>query len=70
MAVCEEKTRLTAEYQGATEFFSKSVKELQEKTGTSSMEEYERLKRASEEWRVRSEQARLGRVDGIPDMHF
>jgi len=59
MAACEEKSRLTAEYQAATESFSKSVNELRQKTGTSSAGEYERLQRVSEEWRSRSEQARL-----------
>jgi hypothetical protein len=59
MSGCEEKARLAAEYQGATESFSKSVTELRQKTGTSSAEEYNRLQRASEEWRIRSEQARL-----------
>jgi hypothetical protein len=57
MAICEGKRRLTAEYQEATEKFYRSVTELQEKMGKSSKEEY--LQRASEEWRVHSEQARL-----------
>jgi len=60
MMDCEEKARLTFEYQEATEKFSKSVTELQEKMGTASKEEYERLQRATEEARVRSEQTRLG----------
>jgi hypothetical protein len=59
MPACEEKSRLTEEYQATTERFSKSVNELQKKMGTSPKEEYERLHRASEEWRVHSEQARL-----------
>jgi hypothetical protein len=59
MNTCEEKSRLTCEYQTATETFSKSVTELQEKMGVSSKDEYERLQRISEEWRVHSEQARL-----------
>jgi hypothetical protein len=59
MAVCDEKRRLTVEYQDATEKFSQSVTELQEKMGKSSKEVYQRLQRASEEWRVHSEQARL-----------
>jgi hypothetical protein len=59
MSKCEEKNRLTCEYQTATETFSKSVTELQEKMGVSSKDEYERLQRISEEWRVHSEQARL-----------
>lgn len=58
-AACPEKKRLTAEYQGATETFSQSVSDLHAKMGVSSKEEYERLQRVSEEWRVYSEQARL-----------
>jgi hypothetical protein len=59
MAVCEEKTRLTMEYQAATATFSQSVADLHEKMGISSKDEYERLQRISEEWRVHSEQTRL-----------
>jgi hypothetical protein len=59
MAVCEEKNRLTLEYQAATATFSQSVTDLHEKMGVSSKKEYERLQRISEEWRVHSEQARL-----------
>jgi hypothetical protein len=57
--MCEEKTRLTEVYGDATEKFSHLVNELQQKVGKSLKEEYERLRRASEEWRVHSEQARL-----------
>jgi hypothetical protein len=56
---CEEKARLTGEYDDATDKFSKAVAELREKMGRSSKEEYQRLQRASEEGRVYSEQARL-----------
>jgi hypothetical protein len=59
MDICEEKVRLTGEYNAATETFSHAVAVLLEKIGTSPKEEYERLQRASEEWRVHSEQARL-----------
>jgi hypothetical protein len=59
MTVCAEKDRLTTEYQAATGTFSQSVTELHDKMGVSSKEEYERLQRVSEEWRVHSEQARL-----------
>jgi hypothetical protein len=59
MAMCKEKERLTLEYQMATETFSQSVTDLRQKMGTSSQEEYERLKRITEEWRVHSEKARL-----------
>ena len=59
MAMCEEKGRLTLEYQVATETFSQSVNDLRQKMGTSSQEEFERLKRITEEWRVHSQEARL-----------
>jgi hypothetical protein len=59
MDVCDEKSRLTREYNAATETFSRSVAELLEKMGVVPKEEYERLQRVSEEWRVHSEQARL-----------
>jgi CHASE3 domain sensor protein len=57
--MCGEKDRLALEYQEATAQFSQSVADLREKMGTSSQEEYERLKRTTEQWRVRSEEARL-----------
>lgn len=56
---CEEKNRLTAEYEEATGKFAAAVTESQRKTGTSSKEEYERLNRAANESRVKSEHARL-----------
>lgn len=56
---CEEKTRLTTEYEAATGKFAAAVTELQRKTGTSPKEEYERLNRAANESRVKSEHARL-----------
>ena len=59
MTNCEEKTRLAAEYDTATAKFSAAVKKLREKMGTSPKEEYERLDRAANEARVKSEQSRL-----------
>jgi hypothetical protein len=56
---CEEKTRLTIAYQEATEKFSTSVTELEQSMGRVSKEEYARLQRASDEWRVHSEERRL-----------
>ena len=56
---CEEKTRLTTEYEAATGKFAAAVTELQRKTGTSQKYEYERLYRAANESRVKSEHARL-----------
>jgi hypothetical protein len=49
MVTCEEKGRLTREYQKATKTFSESVAELQQKMGRSSKEEYKRLQRANED---------------------
>jgi hypothetical protein len=57
---CEEKARLVAEYGAATKKFSGAVAELQRKMGTSPKSEYERLSRAADDARVKSEQARLG----------
>jgi hypothetical protein len=56
---CDEKTRLAQQYEFATAQFSKAVKELSQKIGTSSKEEYARLDRVANESRVKSEQARL-----------
>lgn len=56
---CDEKTRLATEYEDATTKFSHAVTELRQKTGVSPKEEYERLDRAANEARVKSEQARL-----------
>jgi hypothetical protein len=57
--VCEEKTRLVSEFEAATKKFAEAVTELQHKMGTSPRTEYERLSRATDEARVKSEQARL-----------
>jgi len=56
---CEEKNRLVAQYEAATTNFSEAVAELRKKMGTSTKEEYQRLERATNEARVKSEQARL-----------
>jgi hypothetical protein len=56
---CEEKQLLGSEYEAATKNFSRTVSELQQNMGVSSKAEYERLARASDEARVKSEQARL-----------
>jgi hypothetical protein len=56
---CEEKSRLAKEYEAATTNFSAAVTELRQKIGTSPKEEYDRLDRASNEARLKSEQARL-----------
>jgi hypothetical protein len=56
---CEEKARLTQEYEAATAKFAEAVGQLQRNLGTSTRPEYERLQRVSNEARVKSEQARL-----------
>jgi ATP-dependent helicase YprA (DUF1998 family) len=56
---CDEKARLAQQYEFATAQFSEAVKELSQKMGTSSKEEYARLDRATNESRAKSEQARL-----------
>jgi hypothetical protein len=57
--VCEEKIGLVSEYEAAAKRYSDAVTELQRKMGTSAKSEYERLSRAADEARVRSEHARL-----------
>ena len=56
---CEEKSRLATEYEASTMKFSEAVTELRKKMGTSAREEYQRLDRAANEARVKSEQGRL-----------
>ena len=63
--VCEEKARLAAEYEAATGKFAVAVAELRHKIGTSPKEEYERMDRAANEARVKSEQARLALEEHI-----
>lgn len=57
--LCEEKIRLAKVYDTATANFSEAVAELHRRMGTSPKDEYDRIKGASEEARLRSEQARL-----------
>jgi hypothetical protein len=59
MTKCEEKARLAAEYESATGKFLAAVRELNQKIAISPKVEYERLDRAANESRVKSEQARL-----------
>jgi hypothetical protein len=56
---CDEKARLMAEYENSTAKFLEAVQELHRKMGTSPKEAYERLDRAANEARLKSEQARL-----------
>jgi hypothetical protein len=57
--LCEEKARLSMEYDAATSKFSEAVRELHQKIGTSPKAEYDRLERACNGARVNSERARL-----------
>ena len=66
---CEDKARLLREYQATTEAFAQSVTELQELRGTSSLVEYQRYQRLSEEARIKSEQARLSLEQHISKHH-
>jgi hypothetical protein len=56
---CEEKTRLATECEEAAARLSKAVTKLRENIGVSSKEAYERLDRAANEDRAKSEQTRL-----------
>jgi len=56
---CEEKTRLALEYQTSSQKYADAVADLNKKMGTSAKAEYERLSRAADEARVKSEQSRL-----------
>jgi len=59
LRMCEEKLRLTQEYQTANRAFGDAVKALMKKAGTTSKEEYKRLRQRSKELQLDSESARL-----------
>ena len=56
--MCEEKRRLVAEYEAATQAYFRSMNDLRAKMGTSPKHEYDQLFRATEEAHSRSEEAR------------
>jgi len=56
---CEEKARLASEYEMTSRKYADAVADLTRKMGTSAKAEYERLTRAADEARVKSEQSRL-----------
>jgi len=56
---CQEKARLASEYELTAKRYATAVTELNKNMGTSAKAEYERLTRAADEARVKSEQARL-----------
>jgi hypothetical protein len=57
--MCEEKVSLASEYEATAKKYAGAVAELNQKMGTSARPEYERLARAADEARVKSEHARL-----------
>jgi hypothetical protein len=66
---CKEKARLMAEYENSTAKFLEAVQELHRRMGTSPKEVYERLDRAANEARLKSEHARLSLEDHISAHH-
>jgi hypothetical protein len=64
---CEIKIRLTSDYEAATTLFSEAVTALRRRIGTSTKEEYDRLTRAANDARVKSEQARLALEQHVAD---
>lgn len=56
---CSKKTQLLADYQSATARFSLAVTDLNEKMGVSPKSEYDRLRMAADDARMKSEEARL-----------
>jgi hypothetical protein len=56
---CEEEARLAEDYRAAIAAFAEAVRELQQNIGTSMSAEHDRLRRISDDARVKSEQARL-----------
>jgi hypothetical protein len=56
---CPKKQTLLADYQSATVRYAAAVDRLHTQRATSTREEYEALRRATEEERMRSERARL-----------
>ena len=55
---CPEKLRLMEEYQAATAEFSRTLKVLNQKIGVLSGQEYEKIRKFTEQARKRSEAAR------------
>jgi len=66
---CRVKARLMAEYENSTAKFLEAVQELHRKMGTSPKELYERLDRAANEARLKSEHARLSLEEHIAAHH-
>jgi hypothetical protein len=56
---CLEKTRLVDAYRKATEMLLASLTELHSRMGTVEKDEYDRLRRITDEDRMKAEHARL-----------
>ena len=63
--MCEEKKRLLVEYESATQAYFRAMNDLRDKIGTSPKEEYDRLFKATEEARIRSESARAALLEHV-----
>ena len=63
--VCEEKTRLLAEYQGAARAYSATVKDLVQQRGILQKNDYEELMACSETARLNCEAARIALEEHI-----
>jgi hypothetical protein len=68
-AQCREEPRLMAEYEDSTAKYLAAVQELHRKMETSPKEMYERLDRAANEARLKSEHARLSLEEHIAAHH-
>jgi hypothetical protein len=66
MPPCDHKRQLLDAYRAATTAFSSRLPLLNDRMGTSSRDEYERLRRQVDEARVSSEQARLALERHVP----
>jgi hypothetical protein len=66
-AGCEERSRLLQSYNDATREFSDRVSALNARIGVTPKHEYDLLERASEDARLKSEQARIAYERHVAD---
>jgi ElaB/YqjD/DUF883 family membrane-anchored ribosome-binding protein len=59
METCEEKHRLTGEHHAAIESYGDAVSKLLNGIGTTAKDDYERLRKRADEFRLYSERMRL-----------
>lgn len=64
---CAEKSRLVDAYRKGTELLLASLDDLSTRMGTVDKDEYERLRRITEENRMKAEQARLNMERHVAD---